>query len=118
MIDQCNNPLALTLGPSLAEKLVFKLKYDPQAENEALDEMPYFKKIFWKVILNSFEDEFETVVVSSSEEAGKSSFCYSEAENSIESSLDISKVRSDFQMSLFMFFARCCGNSDVVLKRP
>jgi hypothetical protein len=94
LVDQCNNPIGLTLEASQDEKLVFKLKYDPQGENEALDEMPYFKKIFWKVVLNSFENYSETVVVSSSEEAGKSSFCYSEAESSITSSLEISKVRS------------------------
>ena len=94
LVDQCNNPLGLTLETSQDEKLVFKLKYDPQGENEALDELPYFKKIFWKVVLNSFENDTETVIVSSSEEAGKSSFCYSEAECSIASSLEISKVRS------------------------
>lgn len=94
LVDQCNNPIGLTLEASQDEKLVFKLKYDPQGENEALDEMPYFKKIFWKVVLNSFENDSETVVVSSSEEAGKSSFCYSEADSSITSSLEISKVRS------------------------
>lgn len=92
LVDQSNNPLALTLEASPDEKLVFKLKYDPQNENEALDEMPYFKKIFWRVILNSFEDDSETVVVSSSSEAGKSSFCYSEAECSITSSLEMRKV--------------------------
>ena len=94
LVDQCNNPLSLTLEASPEEKLVFKLKYDPQGENEDLDDMPYFKKIFWRVVVNSFEDDSETVVVSSSEEAGKSSFCYSEAENSIASSLAIKKVRS------------------------
>ena len=56
--------------------------------------MPYFKKIFWRVVLNYFENDCETVVVSSSEEAGKSSFCYSKAESSIASSLETSKVRS------------------------
>ena len=94
LVDQCNNPLSVSLETSPDEKLVFKVKYDPHGENEALDEMPYFKKIFWKVVLNSFENDSETVTVSSSEEAGKSSFCYSEAESSIVSSLEISKVGS------------------------
>ena len=94
LVDQCNNPLSLTLENTQEERLVFKLKYDPQGENDSLDEMPYFKKIFWRVVLNSFENDSETVVVSSSEEAGKSSFCYSEAECSITSSLEISEVRS------------------------
>ena len=94
LVDQCNNRLGLTLEKTQYEKLVFKLKYDPQGENDSLDEMPYFKKIFWRVVLNSFENDSETVVVSSLEEAGKSSFCYSKAECSIASSLETSKVRS------------------------
>ena len=94
LVDQCNNPLSLTLEKTQEERLFFKLQYDLQGENDSLDEMPYFKKIFWRVVLNSFENDSETVVVSSSEEVGKTSSCYSEAECSITSSLEISKVRS------------------------
>ena len=99
LVDQCSNPLGLTLEVSQDEKVVFKLRYDPNGENEALDEMPYFKKIYWRVVVNSFEDDSETVVVSSSEEPGKSSFCYSEAECSIASNLQISKVKPRFHLA-------------------
>ena len=92
LVDQCNNPLGLSLKSSPDGKVVFKLKYDPNGENVALDDMPYFKKIYWRAVVHSFENISETVVVSSSEEAGKSSFCYSEAECCITSSLEMSKV--------------------------
>lgn len=92
LVDQCKNPLGLSLLPSEDNKVTFKLKYDPNGDNVALDEMPYFKKIYWRAIVNSFENDAETVVVASSDEAGKSSFCYSEAECDITSDLDMDKV--------------------------
>lgn len=94
LVDQCNNSLSLTLAASQNEKVVFTLTYDPQGENKTIDETPYFKKIFWRITLNSLENNSETVVVSSSDEPGRSSFCYSKAMNSIISSLDIQKVRT------------------------
>ena len=93
LMDQCNNPLGLSLQSSQDGRVVFKMKFDPNGENVALDEMPYFKKIYWRAVVNSFVDDSKTVVVSSSEEAGKSSFCYSEAECSITSKLEMSEVR-------------------------
>lgn len=92
LMDQCNNPLGLSLQSSQDGRVVFKMKFDPNGENVALDEMPYFKKIYWRAVVNSFVDDSKTVVVSSSEEAGKSSFCYSEAECSITSKLEMSEI--------------------------
>ena len=92
--DYTKFPFSLKAGCSDAEKLSLKLMFDPGPDfkHVALDNSAYYMKVLWSVRVFCFKYFNRSISVNSWDIPGRSSFCYSQDEMTINFPLQMSEV--------------------------
>lgn len=96
--DGCfiNNVFPLTLKPSSNDKkmLDFNLMFDPgpKFEHSELEDSAYYMKILWSVNVVCIKDHNRSVTVNSWDVPGRSAFCHSQDEMSMNTTLELNEV--------------------------
>lgn len=96
--DGCsiNNVFPLALKPSSSDKkmLDFNLVFDPgpKCEHAELEDSAYYMKILWSVNVVCIKDHNRSVTVNSWDVPGRSAFCYSQDEMSMNTTLELNEV--------------------------
>ena len=97
--------LASALKPSSSDKqwLDMKLVFDPGPEcrHLNLNDSAYYVKILWSVRVFCFKDANRSVTVNSWDIPGRSSFCYSQDEISMNTTLQLNEVHFILTMTVY-----------------
>ena len=93
--DYSKTPLSFQACAVDNNKLAFQLQFDPGPENKhkEVDDSAYYRKILWRVNLFCFQDDSKSLDLRSWNMLGRSSFCYSQDEMVLPTTLDIGEVR-------------------------
>lgn len=91
-----NNVFPLAIMPASDDKkmLDFKLMFDPgpNLEHAELEDSAYYAKILWSVNVVCVKDHNRSVTVNSWDVPGRSAFCHSQDEMSMNTTLELNEV--------------------------
>lgn len=86
--------LALRTGSTDKKTLDLSLMFDPKSKQTDLDDSAYYMKILWSVRVFCYKDDNRSVTVNSWDVPGRSAFCYSRDEKTINTTLELNEVLS------------------------
>jgi hypothetical protein len=89
-IKKC--PLSFKAESVDQKKLDFKVQFDPENQFPELDDSAYYMKILWSVMVFCYKDDNKSTTINSWDVPGRSAFCFSNDEITINSPLLLSEV--------------------------
>lgn len=93
------SPLALKPGSNDKKTLDFSLMFDPKCKHTDLEDSAYYMKILWSVRVFCYKDDNRSVTVNSWDVPGRSAFCYSQDEMTMNTTLELNEVRYNLKKS-------------------
>ncbi|XP_068677758.1 uncharacterized protein [Montipora foliosa] len=89
-------PLAFKPGSNDKKTLDFSLMFDPKSKHADLEDSAYYVKIQWSVRLFCFKDDNRSVTGNSWDVPGRSAFCFSQDEMTMNTSLELNEVLNPY----------------------
>ncbi|KAK3710133.1 hypothetical protein QZH41_001614 [Actinostola sp. cb2023] len=89
-------PLSFKAESLDQEKLDFKLQFDPDGSYKDMDDSAYYINILWSVMVFCFQDDEKTTILNSWESPGRSAFCYSGEDVTVNSPLLLNEAISPY----------------------
>ena len=103
--DYSKTPMAFKACGAHNSKLAFQLQFDPENKHKEVDESAYYIKVLWRVNMFCFQDTNKSLELRSWSVLGRSSFCYSQDEMELPTTLEIDEVKKSENSSLsFQYF--------------